>query len=107
MQSDKTRPILEQYLAYLLTIKGRSRNTILEYRMDLLQFFRYVTNQRGIAESGFHFADVDYIRSINCLICTALSLIIRKHFIIHRVHGVEDRVDPAILEVSQIKSSYH
>lgn len=30
MQSDKTCPILEQYMAYLITIKGRSQNTILE-----------------------------------------------------------------------------
>lgn len=50
MQSDKTCPILEQYLAYLLTIKGRSQNTILEYRMDLLQFFRYIAYQRKIIE---------------------------------------------------------
>lgn len=64
MQSDKICPILEQYLAYLLTIKGRSQNTILEYRMDLLQFFRYVANQRSISETGFQFADVDFIRSI-------------------------------------------
>lgn len=59
MQSDKTCPILEQYLAYLITIKGRSQNTILEYRMDLLQFFRYVTVQRGIPETSFQFADAD------------------------------------------------
>jgi len=64
MQSDKTCPILEQYLAYLLTIKGRNQNTILEYKMDLLQFFRYIANQRNIAESGFQFANADFISSI-------------------------------------------
>ena len=64
MQSDKTCPILEQYLAYLLTIKGRSQNTILEYRIDLLQFLRYIADQRKITEIGFEFADADFIRSI-------------------------------------------
>lgn len=64
MQSDKTCPILEQYLAYLITIKGRSQNTILEYRMDLLQFFRYLAAQRGITDASFKFADVDFICSI-------------------------------------------
>ena len=64
MQSDKTCPILEQYLAYLITIKGRSQNTILEYRMDLLQFFRYVADQRGVTETIFQFANIDFIRSI-------------------------------------------
>lgn len=64
MQYDKTCSILEQYLAYLITIKGRSQNTILEYRMDLLQFFRYLAAQRGIADASFEFADVDFIRSV-------------------------------------------
>lgn len=48
MQIDKSCSIVEQYLAYLIIIKGRSKNTILEYRLDLLQFFRYVKGERGI-----------------------------------------------------------
>ncbi|WP_369282220.1 tyrosine recombinase XerC [Oscillibacter sp. GMB15532] len=64
MQSNKTCPILEQYLAYLLTIKGSSQNTILEYRMDLLQFFRYVAVQRGIPAPCLQFADADFIHPI-------------------------------------------
>ncbi len=64
MQSNKTCPILEQYLAYLITIKGRSQNTILEHRMDLLPFFRYVAVQRGIPVPCFQFADADFIHSI-------------------------------------------
>lgn len=39
MQSNKTCPLVEQYLDYLLIIKNRSENTILEYRTDLLMFF--------------------------------------------------------------------
>ncbi len=31
MQNDKSCPLVEQYLAYLVTIKGRSKNTVLEY----------------------------------------------------------------------------
>lgn len=64
MQSDKTCPIVEQYLAYLVTIKGRSKNTILEYRLDLLQFFRFVANYKGIKYLDFRFANVEFIRSI-------------------------------------------
>lgn len=51
MKSDKTYLILEQYLAYLITITGHSQNAILEYRMDLLQFFRYLAAQRGMSVS--------------------------------------------------------
>lgn len=39
MQSNKTCMILEQYLNYLSIIKGRSDNTIKEYRTDILMFF--------------------------------------------------------------------
>lgn len=42
MQRDRSCSIIEQYLAYLITIKGRSKNTVIEYRLDLLQFFNYV-----------------------------------------------------------------
>lgn len=47
MQTDKSCRIVEQYLAYLVTIKGRSQNTVLEYRLDLLQLFKYVISARG------------------------------------------------------------
>jgi integrase/recombinase XerD len=47
MQSDRSSQIVEQYLAYLVTIKGRSKNTVLEYRLDLLQLFRYIAFTRG------------------------------------------------------------
>lgn len=65
MQTDKSCRIVEQYLAYLVTIKGRSQNTVLEYRLDLLQFFKYVASARGEKYSDFQFANIDFIRSIN------------------------------------------
>ncbi len=42
MQSNTTYPLIEQYLSYLVVIKGRAENTIKEYRTDLLMFFRFV-----------------------------------------------------------------
>jgi len=65
MQSDKSCKIVEQYLAYLVTIKGRSKNTVLEYRLDLLQFFKYVAFTRGEHCTDFQFADIAFIRSIS------------------------------------------
>ena len=64
MQSDKTCPIVEQYLAYLVTIKGRSKNTILEYRLDILQFFSFVARCRGIECPDFNFAGIEFIQSV-------------------------------------------
>ena len=48
----------------VVTIKGRSNNTVLEYRSDLLQFFRYIADSRGETDFDFKFADVLFIRSI-------------------------------------------
>lgn len=64
MQSNKTCTIVEQYLAYLITVKGRSQNTILEYRLDLLQFFQYIANSRGLICPDFSFANLKFIQSI-------------------------------------------
>jgi len=64
MQSNKSCAIIEQYLAYLITVKGRSLNTISEYRLDLLQFLCYIANSRGYTHCDFSFADLDFIRSI-------------------------------------------
>ena len=64
MQSNKTCTIVEQYLAYLITVKGRSQNTILEYRLDLLQFFRYIADIRGLLSPDFSFANLEFIQTI-------------------------------------------
>ena len=65
MQIDRSCSIVEQYLAYLITIKGRSKNTVIEYRLDLLQFFKYVADARGEEHSDFRFVTIDYICSVS------------------------------------------
>ncbi|ADL51381.1 tyrosine recombinase XerC [Clostridium cellulovorans] len=67
MQSNKTCPLVEQYLGYLSIIKNRSENTILEYRIDLLMFFSYILKSRSItvADSNFAQIDLEFIKSIN------------------------------------------
>ena len=41
MQSNKTCPLVEQYLGYLVVIKGRSENTALNYRINLTYVFSF------------------------------------------------------------------
>ncbi|MDF2544565.1 MAG: integrase family protein [Herbinix sp.] len=67
MQSNKTCPILEQYLNYLTIIKGRSNNTILEYRIDILYFFKFISEIRRIPQVNFDFSyiDINFIKSIS------------------------------------------
>lgn len=64
IQSDKSCQIIEQYLAYLITIKGCNKSTVLEYRLDLLQFFRYIVSTRDQEFSDVRFTDIAFIRSI-------------------------------------------
>lgn len=58
---------LEQYLNYLNIIKGRSNNTILEYRIDLLYFFKFISEKRRIPQVNFDFSyiDITFIKSIS------------------------------------------
>lgn len=67
MQTNKTCPIVEQYLGYLSIIKNRSENTILEYRTDLLMFFSYIMSSRGIniIDNNFANVDLEFIKSIS------------------------------------------
>lgn len=67
MQSNKTYSLVKQYLDYLSIIKNRSENTILEYRADLLMFFRFIMLSRNIniVESNFANVDLEFIKSIN------------------------------------------
>lgn len=66
MQSNKTCPLVEQYLGYLVVIKGRSENTALDYRINLLMFFHFVLNTRNISfnDNNFCIVDQDFIKSI-------------------------------------------
>lgn len=65
MQSNKTCPLVEQYLSYLYTIKGRSICTIKEYCTDLLSFFSWVRRSRSSPiNSDFSFADIEFIKSV-------------------------------------------
>ncbi|MDD2496362.1 MAG: site-specific integrase [Tissierellia bacterium] len=67
MQSNKTCPLVEQYLGYLVVIKGRSENTIKEYRTDLLMFFNFVMISRNtpIINTNFSVVNLEFIKTIS------------------------------------------
>ena len=71
MKADTQSPqVLKDFMAYLYTIKGKSEKTAQEYYLDLRMFFRYIKQQRGLADDlpfdEIPIADVDIelIRSI-------------------------------------------
>ena len=67
MQSNKTCLLVEQYLGYLVVIKGRSENTVKEYRTDLLMFFSFVMASRNtpITDKIFVGVDLEFIKTIS------------------------------------------
>ncbi|WP_061320061.1 tyrosine-type recombinase/integrase [Clostridium botulinum] len=77
MQSNTTCPLVEQYLGYLVVIKGHSDNTVKEYRTDLLMFFNYIMNLRNITiiNENFAQADLEFIKSITLHDMYSLSVV--------------------------------
>lgn len=64
MKADTQSPqVLKDFMAYLYTIKGKSEKTAQEYYLDLRMFFRYIKQQRGLADDipfdEIPIADVD------------------------------------------------
>ena len=67
-----TFPILEEFLAYMEAILGRSQLTIKEYRYDLRLFFRFlrlhrkeIANDMDFDEIPINTIDKKYLKSIN------------------------------------------
>ena len=64
-------PILQAYLGYMETVKGRSDKTVNEYFTDLRTFFRYLKRSRGLVPPSLVFEEIpitdmniDFIRTV-------------------------------------------
>lgn len=71
MNTDERSPqALNDFLAYLSTIKGKSPKTVHEYYLDLRVFFRYLKQKRGLAddipfeEIPIEDINIDFIQTI-------------------------------------------
>ena len=69
LKDNKTCALLEQYLNYLIIVKGRSPLTAWEYKIDNLMFFEYLKRIRGVPEEiikerDFSDVDIAFIKSI-------------------------------------------
>ena len=64
-------PVLRDFLVYMETIMGRSKNTVNAYYLDLRMFFRFLLQKRGLVDGKTPFdqipldqADLDLVRSV-------------------------------------------
>ncbi len=59
LKNYKSFDLLEEYLSYLIVIKGRSINTIIEYRTDILMFFDFLCDKWSINHTKYDLSIVD------------------------------------------------
>lgn len=52
-------PIAQDYLNYLLAVKGRSELTVLEYASDLRIFFRFIKRQKNLCDNSIPFNETE------------------------------------------------
>ena len=53
-------PYARDFLNYMITIKGKSQNTVKEYYYDIRLFLRFMTMYKGFVSSSVDFNDIDY-----------------------------------------------
>ena len=66
-------PILQNYLGYMETVKGRSDHTMNEYFTDLRLFFRYLKREREMVSPTVPFEEID-IRDVDADLLRSVTL---------------------------------
>lgn len=58
--NDQSMPeLVNEFLNYLETIRGKSMNTINGYKVDLTMFFRFIKLYKGMVNKGTEFEEID------------------------------------------------
>lgn len=71
---DSSMPeVLNEFLNYLGTIKGKSKNTIEGYKVDLAMFFKFLMLYRGLCKDDVEFEDI-CINQINTELIKKIKL---------------------------------
>lgn len=66
--------IMQKFLGYLQTVKGKSPKTVEEYFLDLRIFFRYLKLRRGLIDKNTDFEKVD-IRDVDIFLIKTVKLL--------------------------------
>ena len=61
---EKIPYILSDFLDYLSAVKGKSKNTIKEYRLDLINFFKFILKRKSLKIS-LHEIDLELVKNIS------------------------------------------
>ena len=64
MSNNNVPFILSDFLDYLSAVKGKSKNTIKEYKIDLLNFFKFIIKRKSLKIS-LHEIDLELLKNIS------------------------------------------
>lgn len=62
--NNKDSIILSDFLDYLSVVKGKSKNTLKEYRLDIINFFNFIINRKSLKISH-HEIDLELLKNIS------------------------------------------
>lgn len=64
MDDNKCALILSDFLDYLSVVKGKSKNTLKEYRLDMITFFNFIIQRKGL-KIAHHEMDLETLKNIS------------------------------------------
>ena len=107
MKTESQSPqVLNDFLAYLYTVKGKSSGTAHEYYLDLRMFFRFLKQQRGLAD-GVPFDDIP-IDDVDIAFLQTITLSDAYSFLLYTAqdrpkHGNSDHSEVGLLSASRAR----
>jgi len=98
--------IIRDFLNYILTIKGKSENTVQEYFYDLRLFFRFMKQYKNLIDDSIDFDDID-ISDINIEFIESITLSDLYEFMSFLSRERDNKSSSRARKVASIKSFYN
>ncbi|MFZ5354212.1 MAG: tyrosine recombinase XerC [Bacillota bacterium] len=101
----KPPAIVADFLSYMETIKGKSKNTIKAYAYDLTLFLRFIKIRRGYVSDGLDFDDIP-IQDIDSYILQMITLTDLYAFLSYVANERENKNHARARKVACLKSFF-
>ena len=98
--------LVTDFLNYMETIKGKSKNTTKEYMYDLRLFLRFIKLQKGLVPSGSNFDEIN-ISDIDINLIKAISLSDLYSFMSYLSRERDNNASTRARKVACIKSFFN
>lgn len=102
---DEAPEIIKEYLVYLSVVRGKSKNTVNEYYLDLRTFFRFLKRYFGIVPADKDLKEID-IADINLDFVKRVTLNNAYEFMSYLANECGSSVNTRCRKASSISSYY-